>query len=176
MKRSLIAAAAVGLLALTGGTARAQGGPDACTGWAAQASLPALSQSYAYTPGGCGPYGYGPLMQPFGNGQAGAAAYYGPPGAVAAYGPLGPAPTASLVYGPLPAPPTAGPSNPSTGPLLAAAQQQAELATLNARYANSAAYQYAAATRSHAYARQAAAVFERAKADCGPAPGPLPAS
>jgi hypothetical protein len=144
--------------------------------WAAQVALPYLRESYAYTPGGYGPYGYGPLMQPFGNGPAGVAAYYGPPGAVAAYGPLSPGPTVSLVYGPLPAPPAAGPSNAPAGPLLAAgALQQAELAALNGRYANSAAYQYAAATRAGAYATQAAVVFERAKAGCGPAPVSLPA-
>jgi len=168
MKRSLIAAAAVGLLALTGGTARAQGGPDACTGWAAQASLPALAQSYAYTPGGYGPYGYGPLMQPFGNGPAGVAAYYGPPGTVAAYGPLGPGPTANQIAQSVLVPSGYNPLNPANvGTTIAlAGLQQAELISLNGRYLNSAAFQQASATWANSYATQAATTFTLLQALC----------
>ena len=166
---------AVGVLALTGfflgaiPAVHAQSEePDPCTLYAARMALPSLQQSYAFSPAGYGPFGYAPLMYPFGAGPYGVAAFFGPPGLVPAFGPLGPGLTANWIAQRLLAPAgvnLADPANVST--LLALATlQQAELGTLNTRYSNAAYFQTAAATWAGAYATQAATAFTIFQALC----------
>jgi hypothetical protein len=140
--------------------------PDQCTDWAAQAALPSLQQAYAYQPGGYGPYGWGPLTQPFGAGAYGPATLYSPPGLVPVYGPLGPGQTAAVLApqafpNGLPGPagmPAADARNALTA-LSLAGLQQAELGTLYGRQILGPLYQAAAGMYVSGYSTQASAVY-----------------
>ena len=166
--RRLTPAVALAVLAvLPSAVAHAQDGPDPCTVYAAQAAMPSLSQSYAFTPSGYGPFGYAPLTYPFGVGPYGAAAFFGRPGLAPAFGPLGPGVTANAI-----ARTSLGndfnvrdPANVGTLTSLAGLQQ-AELGTINTRYSNSAYYQTAAATWAGDYATQAVSAFTILQAYC----------
>jgi hypothetical protein len=154
--------------------------------YAAQAALPALLQSYQYSPQGYGPFGYAPLTYPFGVGPYANAAYLGGPGVpfgtAPAFGPLGPGLTANNIFTNVIQPSGTALTVPANFPLLIslAAQQQLELGTLNTRYSNSAYYQTAAATWAGSYAAEAGATFSRALGECqqaqrSPQPAPAPA-
>ena len=184
MHRPLVAALLTGLLLFPGQVARADD-PDPCALYAAQAALPALLQSYQYSPQGYGGMGYAPLTYPFGVGPYGNAAFFGGPGvpfgAAPAFGPLGPGLTANNIFSQVIAPsgfPLTAPANVPTLIGLAG-QQQLEMATLNGRYNNASAYQTSAATFAQNYASLAGATFTRALAECSnqqppqqPAPSP----
>jgi len=146
--------------------------PDACNLYAAQAALPALTQSFTTNPGG-GPAPWGPLTQPFGTGPVGPATFYGPPAVVAAYGPLGPGQTAAAIaQSANPAPtlsangtPTQNFSNAST--LLGlAGLQQAEQGTLYSRSGAASATENAAAAWVAAWASQASATLSIMRGYC----------
>src|SRR5215212_3051595 len=81
--------------------------PDPCNTYAAQAALPALTQSYTTNPGG-GPAPWAPLTQPFGAGPIGPATFASPPGLVPVYGPLGPGRTAAAIARAATTPPALG--------------------------------------------------------------------
>jgi hypothetical protein len=173
MHRALVAALLAAVLLLPGQAAFTQDdGPDPCALYAAQAALPALLQSYQFSPQGYGPFGYTPLTYPFGVGPYGVAAFMGGPGVpfgtAPAFGPLGPGLTANNIFARVIAPsglPLGAPANFGTLTGLAA-QQQLELGVPNGRYSNSAYYQTAAATFAQNYAQQAGATFTRALAEC----------
>jgi hypothetical protein len=178
MRRLLFALLFASLVALPTQHAYADDQPDPCQGYAAQAAMPALLQSYQYSPQGYGPWGYAPLTYPFGAGPFGNAALFGvpvpvpPPGGMLpltpSFGPLGPGVTSNLFATRVLAPSGFSPTNPANIgnviPLLGL--QQAELAQLNTRYSNGAYYQTAAATYMYGYATEAASAFARAMAEC----------
>jgi hypothetical protein len=67
MRRWTLATILLGVLAWpAGGVQAQQNTPNACTPLFAQTVLPMLQYASSYYPGGAGPYGYGPLAQPFG--------------------------------------------------------------------------------------------------------------
>jgi hypothetical protein len=184
MRRLLLALAAAGLLVAPSASARAAEQADPCVDAALDAAMPALMQSYQYSPQGYGPFGYAPLTYPFGVGPYGVGAFFGgrgvPYGSAPAFGPLGPGLTANAIARNVIAPtgtPLNTPAN--VGTLISLAQlQQAEMATLNARYSNAAYYQTAAATWANSYATEAAATYTRVLAQCQnrqPSPGPTAA-
>src|SRR5262249_50459480 len=150
--------------------------PDPCPGYAAQMAMPALLQSYQYSPQGYGPWGFAPLTYPFGAGPFGNAALFGVPGqggmypVTPSFAPLRPGQSLTSNLSARRAPAASGfaPFNPAnTGTVTALlGLQQAELAQLNARYANSSGYQTAAATYMYGYATEAASTFARAIAEC----------
>ncbi len=182
MRRGLLAILAAGLLTLPAASGHAQEGRDPCVAYALDQAIPLLMESYRFSPAGYGPFGYAPLTYPFGVGPYGVAAFFGGPGvpfgAAPAFGPLGPGLTANLIALGVLAPSGFGLFAPANvGTLISlAALQQAELATLNTRYSNSAYYQTAAATWANSYAAEAAAVFARAQAECRQRLGPPPAA
>ena len=176
MRRLLLPALLLAsLVALPTQRASAQDQPDPCPAYAAQVALPALLQSYQYSPQGYGPFGFAPLTYPFGAGPYGNAALFGAPvpGGMLplspSFGPLGPGGITSNVFANRVLQPSGfSLTNPAnignvTGLLTL---QQAELATLNGRYNNSGSYQTAAATYMYGYATEAAAAFARALAEC----------
>jgi hypothetical protein len=150
-----------------------------CLGYAGTQALPALTEARAYTPGGYGPYGWGPLTQPFGAGPIGPMTAYSPPGLVPAYGPLGPGLTANnIAQTVLPpggfsfqAPNLNAYANASTLTALGALQQ-GELGTLYGRYGLAAAFQTAGATWHAAYASEAASTLAVLLALCLNQPKP----
>jgi hypothetical protein len=72
MRRWSLVALLLGVLAAPAGVAQAQQGtPNACAPLFAQTVLPMLQYANSYYPGGAGPYGYGPLAQPFGTNAPG---------------------------------------------------------------------------------------------------------
>jgi hypothetical protein len=148
--------------------------PDFCTGASARAALPTLQDSFNWAPSGYGPFGYEPVTFPFGVGPFGNAAYF-VPGAAPSAGPLGPGLTANYIIGNNLLPNGFNPFNiDNVGTVTSlAALQQAELGTLNGRYANAALYQTANATWAGARATQAGAVFTIYQAMCA---NPLPAA
>jgi hypothetical protein len=97
MRRSLIALALSGLLGLPAAPVAAQT-PSGETCWFARApARAALAQAYQFSPAGYGPFGYAPLLQPFGAEPWGAPILFGPPGPLPTYGPLGPGLTANTI-------------------------------------------------------------------------------
>jgi len=175
MRRLTLALLFASLVALPTQHAYAQADqPDPCPGYAAQVALPALLQSYQYSPQGYGPWGFAPLTYPFGAGPYGNAALFGIPGpggmypVTPSFGPLGPGLTSNLFATRVLAPSGFSPFNPAnTGNVIALlGLQQAELAQLNARYNNAGGYQTAAATYMYGYATEAASTFARAMAEC----------
>jgi len=103
MHRALVAALLAGLLLLPGQAARADDTePDPCAAYAARAALPALLQSYQFSPQGVGRFGYAPLTYPFGVGPYGNGAFFGgrgvPFGSAPAFGPFGPGNTANNLF------------------------------------------------------------------------------
>jgi hypothetical protein len=183
MHRPLVAAVLAGLLLLPGQGVRADdSGPDPCAAYAAQAALPALIQSYQYSPQGYGGQGFAPLTYPFGVGPYGNAAYFGgrgvPFGSAPAFGPLGPGLTANNIFTQVIQPAGLALNQPANlGTLISlAAQQQLEQGVLNGRYNNSSAFQTTAATFAQNYAAQAGATFTRALAECNAQQQPASAS
>jgi len=173
MHRPLVAALLAGLLLLPGQAVRADdSGPDPCAAYAAQAAMPALLQSYQYSPQGYGGQGFAPLTYPFSAGPYGNAAYFGgrgvPFGSAPAFGPLGPGLTANNIFTQVIQPTGTALNQPANfGTLISlAAQQQLEQGVLNGRYNNSSAYQTTAATYAQNYAAQAGATFTSALAEC----------
>ena len=91
MRGIVTALLGVGLVCATAPAAHAQTpGFDPCGIPAAAPARASLNQATMFTPMGYGPYGWAPLMQPWGPEPAGAAALFGPPGVIANAGPLGP--------------------------------------------------------------------------------------
>jgi hypothetical protein len=176
MRRLLLALLFASLVALPTQGVYAQGDqPDPCPGYAAQVALPALLQSYQYSPQGYGPFGFAPLTYPFGAGPYGNAAFFGIPGPGGmlplspSFGPLGPGGlTSNVLANRVLQPSGFSLTNPANiGNLTSLlALQQAELATLNGRYNNSGSYQTASATYMYGYATEAASAFARAMAEC----------
>jgi hypothetical protein len=146
--------------------------PDFCTGAAARSALPTLQDSFNWMPSGYAQFGYEPVTYPFGVGMFGNAAYF-VPGAAPSAGPLGPGLTANYIIGNNLLPNGFNPFNiDNVGTVTSlAALQQAELGTLNGRYANAALYQTANATWAGARATQAGALFTIYQAYCQ---NPLP--
>jgi hypothetical protein len=173
MHRPLVAALLAGLLLLPGQAVRADdSAPDPCAAYAAQAALPALLQSYQYSPQGYGGQGFAPLTYPFSVGPYGTAAFFGgrgvPFGSAPAFGPLAPGLTANNIFTQVIQPAGLALNQPANfGTLVGlAGLQQGELGTLNGRYGNSALYQTASATYAQNYAAEAGATFTRALAEC----------
>jgi len=140
--------------------------------YAVQAALPALMQSYQYSPQGYGGQGFAPLTYPFSVGPYGNAAFFGgrgvPFGSAPAFGPLGPGLTANNIYTQVIQPTGTALNQPANfGTLTSlAGLQQLEQGVLNGRYNNSSAYQTTAATYAQNYAAQAGATFTSALAAC----------
>jgi hypothetical protein len=156
MRRTVTALLGAGLLiAAAAPAAQAQtSGIDPC-GIPARAPARAdLAQGLMYTPMGVGPFGWAPLMQPWGPDPWGMAALFGPPGPVASAGPLGPGLTANSIATIITA--NGGTLSPSQQ-VDFASQQQTELATLLDRYTLGAQLQLAAGTWALAYPTRASA-------------------
>jgi hypothetical protein len=163
---ALVAGALIGLPATPAGAQIPGLSPDACMLGTTQAAEAALSQSLSYSNlSGYGPYGWGPLAQPFGADPIGTGTFFfAPPGAVPTYGPLGPGLTANAIaaFG-IPAggfgfqvPAIANFANRSAlGDL--ASLQQSELGTLYSRLSTGALFQLAGVGWGLGYAAETAA-------------------
>jgi len=128
----LAAPLVIGLFVAATPAAQAQtSGIDPCGIPARAPARASLAQATMFTPMGYGPYGWAPLMQPWGPDPAGAAALFGPPGAVANAGPLGPGLTANNLAAAITA--NGGTLSPSQQ-VDFASEQQTELSTLYDRY------------------------------------------
>ena len=145
MRRTVSALLGAGLLvvaAVPAAQAQTQG-LDPCGIPARAPARASLAQGLMFSPMGYGPFGWAPLMQPWGPDPWGAAAVFGPPGAVANAGPLGPGLTANSIATAVMA--NGGSLTPSQQ-VDFASQQQTELSTLLDRYTLGAQLQLASAT------------------------------
>jgi hypothetical protein len=146
--------------------------PDACNSYAAQAALPALTQSFTTNPGG-GPAPWAPLQQPFGAGPIGPATLNSPPGVVPVYGPLGPGQTAVAIAQTANPPPTLSANgtpaqNFSNAITLVglAGLQQAEFGTLLGRLGLASTTETAAGIWVAAWSTQASATLSIMRGYC----------
>jgi hypothetical protein len=142
---------------------------DVCAGIAGRAALPVLLESYTFSGAGMGPFGFQPLTYPLGGGPQAPLvppSYFG--GLAPSAGPLGPGVTANAIARGVLAPSGFNPTNATNAGTLVglAALQQAELAQLNFRLANSQAVQYAAATYANSVANRALNVFAAVQNEC----------
>lgn len=185
MRRILFALLTSTLLVLPAGPAHAQGGGQLleglsnCLEYAGQAALPSLAAAQAFTPNGYGPYGWGPLSQPFGAGPIGPATMYSPPGLVPAYGPLGPGLTAANIAQFAIPSGGFGFNNTNVNNFLntttllgLAGLQQGELGTLYGRYGLAGTYQTAAGTWAAGLSARAGSTLAVALALCLGQPRP----
>ncbi|HEY7064557.1 MAG TPA: hypothetical protein VII06_23990 [Chloroflexota bacterium] len=147
MRGILVAPLVAGLLFTAAPAAQAQTqtpGIDPCGIPARAPARASLAESLMYTPMGYGPFGWAPLVAPWGPvDPAGGAAIFGPPGPVANAGPLGPGLTANAIAASIVA--NGGTPTPSQQVDLAS-QQQTELGTLLSRYTLGGQLQLAGAT------------------------------
>jgi hypothetical protein len=145
----------IGLLFAATPAAQAQtSSSDACGIPARAPARASLGQATMFTPMGYGPFGWAPMVQPWGPDPWGAAAIFGPPGLIANAGPLGPGLTANAIAAAATA--NGGTLSPSQQVDLAS-QQQTELSTLLSRYTLGGQLELAGATWAGGLAGRASA-------------------